>query len=73
MNKEALKDIRSRRIAGRVKEPGEATISIGYERKPELETVAHIPSGFYGKLALSFENGKVVMINKSENIKPGVK
>ena len=36
-----------------------------------FDTVATIPEGFYGKLTLSFENGKVVMINKSENIKPG--
>ena len=24
---------------------------------------------FYGKLTISFENGKIVLINKSENIK----
>lgn len=39
----------------------------------EVLEQSFIEVAMYGKVTLSFENGKLTMINKSQNIKPGVR
>ncbi len=52
-------------------ELGDGVIAFGHEKGQGAETTERISPTFYGKITLSFENGKLTMINKSENIKPG--